>query len=131
MATFNYSRPEASALRMFNKYGITCTVTHQSIGAYDPSTGTEADDTETVQTGIGVVFEWGLNGATPRYGIGTGAGNLIQDGDKQLMLASTGITKPELNDTIIINGDTYSIIMIKELCPADTVIYYECNIRGV
>ena len=129
MSTFNYARPEASALRMFKKYGTPCTITHQNIGTYDPATGTHSENTETVQTGIGVVFEWGLNGATPRYGIGTGS-DLIKAGDKQLMLASSGITKPELNDTVFLQGQAYSIFMIKELSPGDTILYYECNIRG-
>lgn len=131
MTAFNYARVKANATKMLTRYGQSLTITHHSVGVYDPATG-EATDTTSTQTGIGVIFEWGQQGSTPSYGKSMIDRSLVVAGDKQLYLSSTSITMPSINDNITdINGKVYTIKMIKELAPSGTAVLYECNICGV
>jgi len=128
MATFNYARVKATVERMLAKYGQDLTLTHHSIGAYDPATGTATDTTST-ETAKGAIFEWGQLGSTPSYGKSMIPATSIVAGDKQLFLSPTGITVPEVNDYVTdANGAIYLIKMVKTLAPAGTVVLIECNI---
>jgi len=128
MTTFNYTKTKASVERMLTKYGQSITLTHHSLGAYDPATGTATDTTST-QTGKGAIFEWGQQGSTPSYGRSMIPESSIVSGDKQLFLSPTGITVPEVNDYVTdVNGVMYLIKMVKTLAPAGTVVLIECNI---
>jgi hypothetical protein len=131
MTTFDYAISKATATRMITRHGQSVTLTHHSIGAYDPATGTATDTTST-QTGVGAIFEWGQQGSTPSYGKSMIDKSLIIEGDKQLYLSATSITMPSINDNVTdANGKVYTIKMIKELAPSGTAVLYEVNISGI
>jgi hypothetical protein len=128
MSTFNYAKTKATVERMLAKYGQAITLTHHSLGAYDPATGTATDTTST-QAAKGAIFEWGQQGSTPSFGKSMIPSSSIVAGDKQLFLSPTNITVPEVNDNITdVNGVMYLIKMVKTLAPAGTVVLIECNI---
>lgn len=131
MTAFDYARTKANTTRMLTRYGQSIVITTHSIGVYDPSTGASTDTTST-QSGIGVIFEWGQQGSTPSYGRSMIPSTLIIEGDKQCYLSATGITMPNINDTITdATGKVYRLKMIKELAPSGIAVLYECNICGV
>lgn len=104
-----------------SQYGQLVTLTHKTVGVYDPSTGTAATTTAT-EIGRGVVKEYN--------GFDQIAGTLILQGDKKLLLSPVGITAPKIDDTVIANGITFVIKNIKSNNPAGTVVSYECQLRG-
>lgn len=131
MAVFNYAKPKANATKMLTRYGQSVVITSHVIGAYNPDTGSSTDTTST-QTGVGVIFEWGKQGSSPSYGKSMIDTSSILTGDKQLYLSATGITTPNIGDTITdINGSVYTIIMLKELAPSGVTVLIECNVRGI
>ena len=131
MTSFNYAKPKTNATKMLTRYGQSVTITSHVIGSYDPTTGSSSDTTST-QTGVGVILEWGQQGSTPSYGKSMIDTSAILAGDKQLYLSATGITVPNIGDTITdVNGRVYTIIMIKELAPSGVTVLIECNIRGI
>jgi len=121
-----YTRLQKTADKLFKSKGQTVTITRQSAGSYNPATGA-ATVTTTTQTGVGVIFDYGLKQID---------GTLIKAGDKLLYLspynsAGAALTAPVLNDTVTIGGATYTVVMpLKTVNPGGTVIMYELNLRG-
>ncbi len=121
-----YTEMQAVADTAINEYGQKVTVTHKTVGAYDPLTSTAAIST-TVQTGNGVIFDY----TAIKDGVGQADGTLILKGDRKLLLSPVGITAPKIDDTVVANGITYIIKNIKSINPAGTVVMYECQLRGI
>ena len=126
-----YTRMQSTADRLLKGKGQSVTLTKQTAGSYDPSTGA-ATVTTTTQTGTGAVFEYD----TKQAGIYNAPGSLVKVGDKQLLLSafnSSGavLTAPQVNDTVTIGGIVYTITQVRSLAPAGTVVLFDCNIRGV
>lgn len=120
-----YDRLQATANRLLKGKGQTVTITSQTVGDYDPATGS-APVTASTQTGWGAVFEYTNKNID---------GTLIIAGDKQLLLSainSAGIllATPQVNDTVTIGGQVSTIKQIKPLNPAGTALLFDCNIRG-
>lgn len=126
-----YTRIQQTVDRLLKGKGQAVTLTRQSAGTYNTSTGA-ATITTTTQTGTGAVFEYGVQQA----GIYNAPGSLVKVGDKQLLLspfnsAGVALTAPVINDTVTIGGTVYTITQVKMISPAGTVVLYDCNIRGV
>lgn len=119
-----YAKMQATANRLLKGKGQSITLTRQTAGDYNTATGTAAVTT-TTQAAYGAMFEYGDKNID---------GVLIQEGDKQLLLsalnsAGTALVAPALNDTVLIDGVTYTITRIKPLSPAGTTVLFDCNIR--
>lgn len=57
-------------------------------------------------------------------------GTLIKQTDQQIYLSTKGlIVSPDVTDKIIVGGVPFTIINIKPLSPAGTVVYYELQVR--
>lgn len=102
------------------------TITRNAVGIYDPATGT-APVTTTVETGKGALLEyqWRNDGQSEVNGTS------ILQGDKDLWLSAVGISVPQINDTVVASGKTYTIKQVKSENPAGTDVYHRCNVRGV
>jgi hypothetical protein len=119
-----YAKMQATANRLLKGKGQSITLSRQTAGAYNVSTGT-ASVTTTTQTAYGAMFEYGDKNID---------GVLIKEGDKQLLLsalnsAGTALVAPALNDTVTINTVVYTVVRIKPLSPAGTTVLFDCNIR--
>jgi hypothetical protein len=119
-----YAKMQATANRLLKGKGQSITLSRQTAGAYNVSTGT-ASVTTTTQTAYGAMFEYGDKNID---------GVLIKEGDKQLLLsalnsAGTALVAPQLNDTVTINTVVYTVVRIKPLSPAGTTVLFDCNIR--
>lgn len=113
-----YDRAAATALRLLTKYGQAVTVKTRTAGAYNTATGSAAV-TETTQAGVGAIFDYGARDID---------GTLIQDGDKQVLLAPLPVA-PEIDDTVSIGGAVCTIKGIKTLAPGGTPVLYDLNVR--
>lgn len=116
-----YDRAAATALRLLTKYGQTVTLRRITTGDYDPSTGS-ASQTTTDYTASAAKFDFDFRMSGMTFVPGT----LIQSGDKQIFMSahSLGIT-PAPGDQVIIGVDTWPVMGVKELKPADTAVLYE------
>lgn len=118
-----YNDLSAEVMRLLSEFGQSVTITRSTPGAYDHATGLVVLTTST-QSGIGAVFEY-------KSGVTLFDGNLIQQGDKKLLLGAVSLTAPIIGDIVIANGISYEIKSIKEINPANSIVMYICNIRGV
>lgn len=126
----SYLKNQISATKMLTKFGQPVVITSEVVGTYDTSTGS-VSVTKSIQSAIGAVFDWG--GTTrPSYGEEWLNRGLIQIQDRMLLLSATGITPPNLGDTITLQGKDYSIVPpLKIEAPAGIPIFIVCNIRGI
>lgn len=118
--TFNYTTSSATALRLLTKFGQAVTLRKQTAGAYDPSTGT-ATITQSDTAGNAVMLEFSDG---ERYQAGT----TIQEGDKKALLNAVAVT-PAPNDLLIVGSATWTVLGVKTLAPAGTVVLYELHLR--
>jgi hypothetical protein len=119
-----YTDLAADADELLTEFGQSITLTHIAPGAYDPTTGS-VTNTTTTQTGIGVVFDFGLH----QSGTAFTAGSMIVAGDKQLLLSAVGIAAPVPGDLATIGADVWTIASIKSTAPAGVAVLYECQLR--
>ena len=121
-----YTRIQNAANKVLKDKGQAVTITRQSSGTYDTTTGAAAVTT-TTQSGYGAILDYADKNID---------GTLILSGDKQLLLsavnsAGTALTAPEVNDTVTDAASAVrTITRIKTLSPAGTTILYDCNLRG-
>jgi hypothetical protein len=120
-----YGDAQLVADSLLSEYGQQVTLTHNTAGVYDPTTGTVAT-TSSTELGHGVIFDYPAR----MSGLSQADGTLILQGDKQLLLSAVGITAPKVGDLALANGITYIIKNIKSLNPAGTVVMYECQLGG-
>lgn len=109
---------------LLGEFGQVVTITRNTVGAYDPATGSASVSTVT-QIGNGAIFEYKMLA----NGVNQINGTLLQQGDKRLLLSTAGITAPKLDDKVLANGITYTIKNIKETSPAGSPVLYECLLR--
>lgn len=101
-----------------NDFGFVATYLQYTVGAYDPTTG--SNTSTTIQTSVNAIL---LDRLLKNDGLGTQYGSLIQAGDKQLFiqpiqksntLASPIIVDPS-KDRIQIGTTIYKIVTSKEI----------------
>ena len=117
---FNYAITKSTADKLLNNFGQSVLITNKVSGAYDPATGT-VSQTITTQNGIGAVFDRGSKEID---------GTTILLGDKKMLLSAVDITKPQINDTVLVGSINYTIKEpLIEINPAGTVVMYKLNLR--
>lgn len=124
--TFDYSRSYATALRLLENFGQTVTRKASTAGTYDPSTGASVvTDTSSSRTGVLLDYSGkGYSGKGEMYA----NGNLVIQGDKKLLLDGSGAV--EVTDSYVVGSTEYSVVSIKELNPAGTVVMFEIHARA-
>lgn len=115
-----YSDLAADAHELIKEFGQTMTLKRLTPGAYDPATGT-VSNTTTTETATGVELEY-----TSREIDGT----MVLRGDKKLILSTTGIGAPKVDDTVTIGTTVYTLKNVQPLSPGGTVVIYTCQARA-
>ena len=117
---FNYTSKAKLADNKLAYFGQPVTITNKVTGVYDPNTGTSSQTIST-QNGIGVIRDRGSKEID---------GTIIEMGDKMLLLSAVDITKPQINDTVLVGSISYTIKEpLIEINPAGTVVMYKLNLR--
>lgn len=122
--TFDYAEIAALANELLADFGQTLAITTHVAGEYNPATGTSSSSV-TSHEGFGMVMDYGLHGS----GISNSPDSLIQQGDKQLLLAPGLVTPPMLGDVVTFDGADYKINNVKTISPAGVCVLYDCNVR--
>ena len=116
--TFNYASTAATALRLLQRFGLATTFKRTASAAYDPSTGTSAETTTTLDT-TAAVFD---------YKQGYVDGTLIRQGDRYAILSHQN--EPKQGDKFTWEGADFDVVNVKPLAPSGVKVIYEVQIRG-
>lgn len=115
-----YSDIAAVAVSLLSEFGQNIVLTRNTPGGYSPATGTDTITTtsQTVKAAIFPIKESAFQGT------------LIAKNDFRLLISPSANPAPLGDDTVVIQGATYTIMDVKTLSPAGTVVLYDCQIRG-
>ena len=116
--SFDYTGTAATATRLLARFGAACTLKRQSAGSYDPSTGSDTVTATSLST-VACVF------AYPQSYID---GTLILQGDQRAYM-DPGVT-PAQGDVLAWQGTDYTVVSVKPVSPAGTVVLFEAQLRG-
>ncbi len=121
----NYNGELLTAQELIAEFGQPVTISRLVPSDYDPATGS-ASMSSVTESGFGVLLELNTMGG----GWQNAPGSLIIGGDKQLLLSTAGISVPQLDDSVLVNGVIYTLVVIKPLAPGGLAIFYDCTIRA-
>lgn len=119
--SFDYSKSQATALRLITKFGTTATIIRAGTPTgpdYNPTPGTPVEYACTV-----VYDQWRADQID---------GTLIQQGDLKILVAASGLAiDPTPADTFKDgDGKEYAIINVMPLKPGGVVVMHEMNVRA-
>jgi hypothetical protein len=108
------------ASKLMAKFGGTATIRRVVPGVYNPTTGTVSETTtDTVVRGV-------LEDVNLRE-----VNDLIQAGDKRLLIAAADIANPPTTaDEAIIEGITYQAVQVRTIEQDNSPITYELILRA-
>lgn len=116
--SFDYAKTAATATRLLQRFGAAATLKRETVGEYDPATGTTPVTTTSLAT-TAAVFAYDA-----KYIDGT----LILQGDQRAFLIPS--VTPKQGDKLAWQGADYTVVAVKPLAPAGVVALYEAQIRG-
>lgn len=109
---------------LVDEYGSSITFRSRTTGAYSPTTGTvsHTNSDKTVKAYFGNYMLSEINGTS------------IVSGDRKVVLNpidTSGVTidEPEVDDQIIGQGDTTTIVGVQKIFSAGSVVCYICQVR--
>ena len=121
-----YEEMAEVALELITEFGQAGTLNDVIAGEYDPVTGFGTDPVALTQSGQLLLLDYTVQEA----GIINAAGSLVQQGDKKIMLAASGLEwAPTMTTTINAGGFVWAIANIKSTNPAGTPLLYEIHGR--
>lgn len=119
MATFDYARAKATADRLIAKFGTSGTIRRTSPGAgpaYNPGSPATTD--------------YACRVAVTDYSTYERQNTQIQSGDRRIYVSAQGLAiSPIPSDQIVIGSETYRVVDVDTLRPADVAVYFECQAR--
>ena len=119
--SYNYKKIANSALKLIKKFGAPLTIERQEEGDYDPATGGN-----TITT-----ISYGGTGVRVNYKMREIDGTLVQSGDFKLLVeAKELLTVPETLDSVIFDGNEYSVVDVGTIAPAQTPVVYILQVRS-
>lgn len=120
-----YERMASTALRLIAQFGQPALLLDSQSGEYDPVTGEASPGLSTEQAASCILQDYTLN----ESGAANLAGSDIRASDKKILIAAKGLTEPTLSTKVVVDGDTWSVVNIKEINPAGTPLVYELQGR--
>jgi hypothetical protein len=118
MAQFNYARLQDTAKRLIARFGQTGTLRRTT------------DDGDPFNPGGQVTTDHACTFAVLDYAKKDVDGTLTRQTDQMVYLSVTGLSiTPETTDQLIVGGAVMTIINVKPLSPAGTVLFYELQVR--
>lgn len=115
----NYDRFVSTAKTQIADKGRMVTLRSKSSGTFDPIAGTMSDGSQTDRQVKALFTEYAAKQVD---------GTMIQQGDKQVMIADLA-TAPDNDDILIDGSDEYAIVHVGAIQPGDTPILYKLQVR--
>lgn len=117
MTAFNYTRLQDTAKRLIARFGQTGALRRTTLDddPFNP-TSTTADHACTF-----AVLDYAKKDVD---------GTLIRQTDQMVYLSVAGLSiTPETTDQLIVGGAVMTVVNVKPLSPAGTVLFYELQVR--
>lgn len=117
MSQFDYARTRATAERLISRFGQTGAL-RRTTSDNDPfnPTQTTADHTCTF-----AVLDYAKRDVD---------GTLIRQTDQMVYLSTSGLAiTPETTDQLVVAGAPLTVVSVKPLSPAGTVVFWELQVR--
>lgn len=105
------------------QYGMLVTLKVNTAAAYDPATGASVQTTKS-SAAYALISDYSLQNS----GAGFAAG-LILSGDKKFIIAALDNSQLKPGDGIVLNNETYVIIIVRETWSGEQVSMYEAQGR--
>lgn len=111
---------QKTAKKLIRKFGGDVTFRVITVGAYNPATG------EAGETASDVAIKGVLEEVNERE-----VGDLIQSGDKRLLVAALDLTNPPtVADRVVISSVSYQVIFVNTVEQDNQAITHELILRG-
>lgn len=107
------------ATDLINDLGKALTLRKVTEGVYDPSTGGVTNTTADTS----------VKGMLLNYRDGQFDGDIIQVGDRKILLRASDSVVPEIQDIVLDGSVEYRIINVRQIEEAGTDIVYICQAR--
>jgi len=114
-----YANLAKTAARLLAKYGVQRTFTRETEDSFNPVTGVRAV-TESTYSGKAAVFDYNNSEID---------GERVQAKDKRVLLEAVS-TAPIIGDSVSIDSADHSVLHVKKIAPAGTVVCYELQVRA-
>jgi hypothetical protein len=122
VTAFDYTRPQATALRLIQRFGQAAVLSRMTTSTYNPTTSKAVPS--GVQENVQVVM---LPYSTFLTNV---PGSTITQEDQKVYMAYGGNAgDPNPDDMLNIGGQTYTIMSVSRLAPAGVVVFYELQVR--
>lgn len=117
--TFDYSGIAATATAQLADKGRDVQIIYATEGTYDPNTDTLSGDSDNTVTTRALVTNFNQRDVSA---------GLVEAGDKQVIIAAAGITKPKTGDKVL-DGEEFRVVTVTEIKPGDTAVLYKLQVR--
>lgn len=117
-----YSDLASDATALLREFGQAVTIVKKELGLLDITTGIAAPANYTYTDAIGVLVDFDYR----NYGVGN-SNQMISSSDKRLYMSTA--TEVMAADTVIVDGNSYRIVVIKVVNPAGTRVLYDLWIQ--
>tara|TARA_R110001592_G_scaffold111372_5_gene308463 strand:- start:12662 stop:13255 length:594 start_codon:yes stop_codon:yes gene_type:complete len=108
-----YDRMGATALRLIDRFGQTITLRNPTEGSYDPVTGTTTPGLPDDQPAQAILKDYSLQQSGASYAEGTE----IRQGDKEITIAASGVSKPLMTTVVIVSRLVGTVVIEGEEIP--------------
>lgn len=115
----NYNNIASLALNQIADKGRDVVLRYVTEGVYNPATDIFAGNSTNNVTVKAVIRDYKLSELTD---------TMILVGDKEIIVAASGLTEPQIND-IIVDEYQFRILNILKIKPGDTTILYKLHVR--
>ena len=117
MASFDYTRTRATAERLIARFGQTGTL-RRTVSDSDPFNPTQT------------TTDYSCTFAVLDYAQKDVDGTLIKQTDQMVYLSTSGLSvTPTTTDRLVAGGAVLTVVNVKPLSPAGTVVFYELQVR--
>ncbi len=106
------------ALQLLNLFGKDVTITYQTPGSYDPSTGLSSATTSAAT----------VRALVERYDVRE-FGDFIRAGDLKVTTYGIGLTAPDPNDTVTVDSVVYRVVAVESIYSGELAALHEMQVR--
>jgi hypothetical protein len=114
-----YDDMTGTVLEMLSEFGQPVVIQQQGPKTVNAN-GVTVPSNPTAMTAMGCLFDYTFR----NYGNEVVKGELVQSADKQLYMTATPVP-PQVQDRVIVGGNSWAIVNIKQINPAGTPVMYE------
>lgn len=119
--SFDYARPNATAIRLIDRFGQTATIIRDGV----------ADESDYANISAAVPTRETCTAVLTDFSMSERATGLIESGDVKLLISTHGLSAaPETANRVQVGGNIYNVVNVMPLRPGGVDIMYTVQARG-